>query len=281
VGQDSGNPVDGAISDLSISEALAGGVGSVLFGLVLVLLLLRPFRRAFPEPLAPGIHPQGWLLLGAAAVFGLTSVLAYSLFPGERGSDSDSPDPIHALRLTAVAGAATLLYLGFALRRRGGQLSDLGLRREGALPALSLAALFFVACLPLQLGALQLESAVYRWLDHEVPRQVAVEELTNNAELLRDPLLLSLLIGVIPVFEEVFFRGLLLAVLLRHGPLPLAVLLNGILFALAHDAGEVPVFLQGFALAYLYYRTRTLLAPLLFHSLHNGTVLLILMAGSS
>ena len=61
----------------------------------------------------------------------------------------------------------------------------------------------------------------------------------------------------------------------------LARLLPGAdLFTLVHDAGRLSVFVLGLSLAYLYVRTRSLVAPIALHVMHNSLVLCVLLFGS-
>lgn len=82
-----------------------------------------------------------------------------------------------------------------------------------------------------------------------------------------------------PLFEEVLFRGFLLASLTRWVPVRGAVVLSGLLFALAHlSLSEVlPLFALGCLLGDVYARSRNLLAPMLIHGLWNSGTLLSLL----
>jgi membrane protease YdiL (CAAX protease family) len=52
-----------------------------------------------------------------------------------------------------------------------------------------------------------------------------------------------------------------------------AIAVNGALFAALHDAGHVAVFTLGCGLAWLRLRSGGLLAPIVFHIVHNGLTL--------
>ena len=79
-----------------------------------------------------------------------------------------------------------------------------------------------------------------------------------------------------PVFEEVLFRGFLLPSLTRYMPVWGAILFSSFIFASAHlSLSEVlPLTLLGSILAWVYTRSRTLLSPMLIHSLWNSATLL-------
>lgn len=115
-----------------------------------------------------------------------------------------------------------------------------------------------------------------RWL---VPEGTVGEEIT------RDPVTLVLAgllaVAVAPISEEILFRGIIFNALSRYGIL-LAALTSGLLFALPHlDPGSIlPFTLVGAALAWVYYRHRSLVAAIHFHLLFNSVsyVLLLLTA---
>ncbi len=91
-------------------------------------------------------------------------------------------------------------------------------------------------------------------------------------------LLSALLVGALmaPVVEEVVFRGFLFGGLLRLFSPVTAVLSSAALFAAVHrQLFAFPVlFLLGVLLALLYYRSRSLWAPILLHFCINSVALL-------
>lgn len=86
-----------------------------------------------------------------------------------------------------------------------------------------------------------------------------------------------------PLFEEFMFRGFLLPSLTQYLPVSGAILVSSLLFALAHlNLSEVlPLTVLGMVLGIVYTRSRTLLAPMLLHSLWNsGTLLSLFVLGN-
>ena len=79
-----------------------------------------------------------------------------------------------------------------------------------------------------------------------------------------------------PLFEEFLFRGFLLASLTRYFPTWGAIVLSSLIFAVAHlSLSEViPLMTLGMILGFVYTRSQNLLAPMLLHSLWNGSTLL-------
>ena len=88
-------------------------------------------------------------------------------------------------------------------------------------------------------------------------------------------LLLFLAVGA-PLIEELFFRGLLLRALLGRMPVPLAVVLSSVLFALAHFEAVQFAGLAAFGavLAYLAWRTRRLGLSIGAHMAFNAAAVL-------
>jgi membrane protease YdiL (CAAX protease family) len=80
---------------------------------------------------------------------------------------------------------------------------------------------------------------------------------------------------LVPVFEEVFFRGLLLGWLRKHMRENLAVVAMSALFALEHGSFILApyAFIFGIALGYVRLRTHSTLNTAVMHSLHNVMLL--------
>ena len=113
--------------------------------------------------------------------------------------------------------------------------------------------------------------------------QVAVREMKA---LLGQPLLFwltaAVAVFVIPVAEEILFRGLLQGWLVRVMHPAWAILLSSLLFAAAHYAPSqgaynavimAQLFPLGLVLGHLYRRQRSLLAPITLHGLFNAITL--------
>lgn len=80
---------------------------------------------------------------------------------------------------------------------------------------------------------------------------------------------------LVPVFEEVFFRGLLLGWLRKHMRESLAVVAMSALFALEHGSFILApyAFMFGISLGYVRLRTDSTLNTAVMHSLHNVMLL--------
>lgn len=86
-----------------------------------------------------------------------------------------------------------------------------------------------------------------------------------------------------PFFEEIVFRGFLLASLTRYLPVWGAIALSSLIFALAHQnfSEVMPLTVLGCVLGFVYTRSKNLLSSMLVHSLWNGgTLLSLFLLGS-
>ena len=75
-----------------------------------------------------------------------------------------------------------------------------------------------------------------------------------------------------PIAEELFFRGVVFNAFLRERGPRLAYVGSAALFAVIHLSivALLPIFLLGLALAWVYDRTGSLLAPIVMHAVVNG-----------
>jgi len=87
------------------------------------------------------------------------------------------------------------------------------------------------------------------------------------------------------IWEEVFFRGIILVLFMRKYPLRIAVLLSSFLFAVVHlnpmaislegIVDVVSIFFMGLLFCYLVLKTGSLLAAIIFHYVHDIFVLIV------
>jgi len=77
-----------------------------------------------------------------------------------------------------------------------------------------------------------------------------------------------------PIYEEIFFRGVLYGYLKKHGK-PLAWALATLIFYWTHgDSAAYSHIILSCAALYIYDSEKTILAPILVHSMYNGIILL-------
>lgn len=75
-----------------------------------------------------------------------------------------------------------------------------------------------------------------------------------------------------PILEELLFRGAITKVLLKKYNPVTAILVSGLIFGIFHvnPAQVVGAILIGFVLAWIYYRTRSLIPCILIHIMNNS-----------
>ncbi|MHB1535089.1 MAG: CPBP family intramembrane glutamic endopeptidase [Acidimicrobiales bacterium] len=227
-----------------------------------------PNRWGLPEALAG--FAVGLVISGIAV-----SLAEVVVGAGRRGQ---LPVPV---TVTGVAG----LWVGlvgaaaWASRRRGsGSLvRDFGWRVGGWLDVVGGAAVG-LAC---QYGLIPLMYLPFEHLDPSLRRQLSQPAQTDTGAahgvVPVVVLLLVLAVGA-PVVEELFFRGLLLRALLGAVPAPVAVVLTGVLFGLAHfealQFAGLAVF--GMVLAVLARQTGRLGPGMAAHAAFNASAVLTL-----
>ncbi|MDP4144903.1 MAG: type II CAAX endopeptidase family protein [Bacillota bacterium] len=76
---------------------------------------------------------------------------------------------------------------------------------------------------------------------------------------------------LLPAFEEVLFRGLIFKELKKHLNLPVSVILQALIFAVAHGnpLQGIYTFMLGVMLALVYTWTRSIWANIFFHASYN------------
>jgi membrane protease YdiL (CAAX protease family) len=114
-----------------------------------------------------------------------------------------------------------------------------------------------------------------RHLNHQLSQPVHQDTAAAHTTLAALALLLFLAVGA-PIVEELFFRGLLLRSLLGRTPVPVAIVLSALLFALAHfeavQFAGLAVF--GVVLAFLAWRTGRLAPGIGAHAAFNAVAVL-------
>ena len=86
-------------------------------------------------------------------------------------------------------------------------------------------------------------------------------------------LVLDLLI-VTPIVEEIYYRGILLNGLKRHGVI-FALFASSLLFGLAHGSmpRAISMFSSSFVLGYLFLKTNSIIPGIIVHMLNNGVTI--------
>jgi membrane protease YdiL (CAAX protease family) len=125
-------------------------------------------------------------------------------------------------------------------------------------------------------------SLIQNWFGWSVEEQAWLMELLRDRSVMMA--VLPLVVLLVPLAEETFFRGYMFRFLLqRSGPAP-AYLLSAGCFSLIHLhlPGLPTYFVVGLLFAWVCRRTSTMLAPVVGHATYNGLALgiTLLTAGS-
>jgi len=233
---------------------------------------LPPARRSATRPrggvtwgtgqIIAGIFLVMFSLFGAAA---LASLLG-SLYPEQR----DAVATWISVHLTALAIVAVVWALGLRYTRY--PLAVLKLSRI-KVPKKSTVFLM-VGVLATSLIATSIYGGVVSWLGWDLltPPELKSDIVFNGPAVL---LSFQALAFITPLSEEIFFRGFVFGGLLaRFGPWP-AMVISGLIFSAFHlSLGvAVPIFITGFLLAWLYWRTGSLWAAIGAHAGQNALAL--------
>jgi membrane protease YdiL (CAAX protease family) len=206
-------------------------------------------------------------------------VLAGALLGAAFDVDIDSDLP----RLMSVMAAATLLGVAVVLAVTRGRVAELGLRRRprrreepfGPLLALGM----WLAFIPVFAVIAVVNSFVLDLLGVPTDLQSYLELFVEDGTARNAPLVWISIVVLIPLCEELAFRGMLYGGLRRLVPPAAAMITSALVFALLHEAVVMlPVAGLGLLLAWAYERTGRLLVPCVIHVLHNGFTLLMVTA---
>lgn len=210
---------------------------------------------------------------------GLT-VEIYRAAAGLEVLDLEALGVIPALGLSAASQGLTAAAILFLALRRPGGAEALGIR--GLTPGAR--GLFAGACyllsIPTLMGLGVLTMGIYTAAGAEPPVQDTAVLVEGG--LADHPVLIGLLVaGVIPLLEEILFRGFLLELLVARLGVIAGVLLSSSLFALLHGLEVfLPILGLAVVLATVKLRTRSLAAAWFVHAVHNGMTTLLLTQGA-
>jgi membrane protease YdiL (CAAX protease family) len=182
--------------------------------------------------------------------------------------------------LASFQGALLAFVPGFLREHQERPLEAFGLANRWAL-ALGCGAL--AACFFFPIGLLTMKATA--WLMENLPyfpirpvEQAAVNTIRSAPTWFDRLALGAATVVLVPVAEEVLFRGILYPWIKNLGYPRLAIWGTSLIFAIVHFnmQGIPALFLLAVILTLLYERTGNLLAPIAAHSLFNGLNLITL-----
>jgi membrane protease YdiL (CAAX protease family) len=109
--------------------------------------------------------------------------------------------------------------------------------------------------------------------DFDVNRHEELKMLTAYSQMSLRILIIATTVVIVPVFEEVLFRGLLQSVVRSYVVLPWrSVLISSVVFTVVHpDIAHWPtLFVLSVCLGYSYEKSGSLFRPIFIHSVFNG-----------
>ena len=198
----------------------------------------------------------------------LTGVLAAFAYADRASAGKPPRDALYQYGFAFSGLVVELLVLGIVLWiARGIPWSELGVRAPRSWPrALGLALTLFVALVIV-------EQVLENFL-HASREQGLEPTQWEPSKAVPFALNAAVIVLVAPLAEEMTYRGLGIAVLLRFGPV-VAVIVSAIAFAGAHGLvqGFPALFLFGVVIAIVRLRSGSVFPGMLFHASFNGIAL--------
>ena len=238
-----------------------------------------PLDRAWPDVcwgrVAGGFHfVVGCLLVHLAFTYALPGLAGRWL--GVEALQKTEPALASVYAALLMIGQWVLtcgLILGYVALRARGRMTALGLTAR-RLPRAAWEGLkTLTAAMPAVIIALYAAMRIYLLVFHEPPPEHPVLEAVQQTDDTGLRIAFFVLAGLlIPLFEELFYRGIILTSLLRTGSAPLAIVVSAVFFGIVHfpQPASVPALvILGLGLGYAYYRTRSLWAPVAMHAAFN------------
>lgn len=231
------------------------------------------------HPIAFEAPPASW---GLGEVVGVVIAITVTLRFIAEGAGLNDLGPFTVLTVIGVAqNVLFVLLVVYIVRGRYHQpLAAIGLTPQRWPWRSAVGVLAGAAMIPVSVAAERVAILVIGFFMGSARAEaMAATESANDilANVLRTPRtsleiawLLVLLCVLVPVGEEVFFRGFIYSTLRRWGWV-WAVILSSVLFAAVHlqVVHFLPILLLGVVLAVLYQRTGSLVASIAVHGVNN------------
>lgn len=189
--------------------------------------------------------------------------------------------PLHVAASAAGQLIAAMLLLVIGASRFEGGLRGWGLGLRGLPRRMGQAFIVYVGVWPFCLGVLLVTLLAMRWLvPGYAPREHETIRILQSGEMPGWALAATAAGAIVfaPIYEECFFRGLLLPLITKTTQSTwLAIVISGILFGVFHFGlpHTIPALaLFGMCLGYAYARTRSLTLVVLLHAVFNAKTLI-------
>lgn len=152
---------------------------------------------------------------------------------------------------------------------------ELGLKGLPTWTDILLSPIGFIAQLVLSTALVSLFSGLFSWFNINEAQEVGYSDLFTTGDKIIAFLIIAI---VVPIAEEIIFRGFLYGKLRKRLNLPVAILLTSLLFAILHGQWNVGVnvFAVSIILCSLREITGTIYAGILVHVLKNAVAFYLL-----
>ena len=239
-----------------------------------------------PLPLDKAWPAVPWPPVFGFALFVLMSmgmVLIVSLYAAGTDAGLWPWEPIRVPEMFGLGvflGQAVPPLLGLAIVRAFGQgaVSTVGVRIGSLGPGLLAGVAAVAVVLPLCIVSLKINAILVVLLGGQPQLHPVLETLGAQRTVWVTGLALFQAGIMAPLAEEFIYRGVLMMTLLKQVGIVGALGISSALFAMVHMITEpqavLPLFVLALALGYIAYRTRSLVGPIIAHSLFNSLMVL-------
>jgi uncharacterized protein len=268
---------------------------SVLVGLIVILvqfiLLPRSLSatedfREIQAPVDYGFARVYGVFVGWLALECMLSPVVVKLLPHIKGiASSPALVAIITMAIYLITNLPALLLAWFiAIKPFGLKFFEAVKLRSSTprrkMPGLIAAGLLtWFACVPLVVVASLAAKFLLKAQGSSNPILAVVMDAARSPNIVNAALFV-LAIGVLPAFcEEILFRGFLYTALRKRLGALLSMLISAAIFAGIHvDPGAFPqLFVLGFAFAFVFERTRSLIPNMIAHCLWNSGTFMLMM----
>ena len=215
-----------------------------------------------------------YMIAGSLTALAAAALQGVKLVAGKSAPMTVNIPAMGVGQLVLIGGVLGVAGMTF----RGGLQRGLGLSGRRWLSDIGRGVVGFLAVLPLCIAAMKLTCYLVKCgiLPIELKEHPALSFI-RRAPAEWVVVVFVVTVVLVPIAEELFFRGLLQSLLRRHigKPWP-AVLATSAIFAAAHytQPQAVPaLFILAVALGYNYERTGRLLGPIIMHAIFNAVMI--------
>ena len=225
-----------------------------------------------------GLHDVRWrirdILLGTIIALVATSVALILIGLGIALTGREAPGPVETfVAATSEVLIVCVIWLLAVRRYPQGGWAAIGLRSPVSFvalllaPVILLASMGFTAAYELAVRAVGIETLMPEHLPSEMFGQGALRVMT-----------VAVVAVLIPVVEELFFRGFLFAGLAARFGVLTGLIVSAAVFAAAHlDVRTmIPIFVAGLLFGWAYHKTKTLWVPIAAHACQNLAALMLI-----